>query len=542
MADKIWEITNKSKVQSVKDIENALLENRGIKTAKQKQEFFNPIDPLEIAIEQTGIKKFEIEKAIKRLSQAKSKKEEIIIYGDYDADGICATAILWETLHKLKFKVMPFIPNRFDDGYGINAKSIENLKSQNPKLKLIITVDNGIVAYDGLQKANELGVDVIVTDHHSKDRKKINVIAAIHTTKICGSAVAWFFSREINKKSVPSLELAAIGTIADQMPLLGINRSIAKFGIASLQNTKRLGLKKICESAAINLQNIGVYEIGFVISPRINAMGRLGEGMDSLRLLCTPNTDRASQLAALMQKTNQTRQKIVEEAVVHAQSIAVSSNTKGVLLLSHESYHEGVIGLAASRLVEAYHRPAIVISIGEKISKGSARSISGINITSILREFTNLMVNLGGHEMAAGFSIETKNLEIFSKELEKMTAKLITTDLMNKKLSIDLLLGFELIDWELVKNLKAFEPTGNSNPEPLFATYKVKVIDKKIIGSSREHLKLKLKHKQFIFDAIAFKMSAKFDEIGENIDVAYNIQSNVWNNVESLQLKIKDIK
>jgi single-stranded-DNA-specific exonuclease len=385
-----------------------------------------------------------------------------------------------------------------------------------------------------------------VTDHHTTDGKKTKALAVIHTTKICGSAVSWFFAREINKSHkdgfLQNLELAAIGTVADQMPLLEINRSIVKFGIKSLRTTKRLGLKNIYESAAIEVDKIGVYEIGFVIAPRINAMGRLGDGMDSLRLLCTTNLARAKDLGQLMHKTNLKRQKIVEEAVIHAQSLAQVSSSKGVLLLVHESYHEGIIGLAASRLVEVYSRPAIVVSRGAKISKGSARSMKGINITDVLRKLDKLMINLGGHEMAAGFSIENKNLEKFGQELERLTSKLITPDLLSKKLAIDMLLGFDQVDWDLVKKLEEFEPSGIANSKPLFATKKVKVVDKKLIGTSKDHIKLKLEQKNRTIDAIAFKMGDLFEQISEFIDLAYNVEINTWNGVESLQLKARDIK
>src|SRR3990170_4287349 len=251
---KKWEILGKiqnpkSKLQ-IEKIVKVLLENRGIKTKKDKEEFFNPPNPENISLEILGIKRLEVEKAIERLKKAKKNNEKVIVYGDYDADGICATAVLWETLYEMGFDVLPYIPERFSEGYGLNAESIENIKIQNSNVKLIITVDNGIVANMAVDIANEQGIDVIITDHHLMGRKLPKAHSMIHTTKIGGAAIAWKLAKEIEKKvkgqrskvkSSNGLELAAIGTIADQMPLTGFNRSFAKYGLAELNHSVRLG-------------------------------------------------------------------------------------------------------------------------------------------------------------------------------------------------------------------------------------------------------------------------------------------------------------
>ncbi|MDD4352679.1 MAG: DHH family phosphoesterase, partial [Candidatus Gracilibacteria bacterium] len=255
----------KKKIKGEKDIIDALLINRGIKTEKEKKEFFNPKDPSKITLKELGINKTSVGVAIKRINQAKKQKEFTIVYGDYDADGICATAIMWEALNEFGLEVLPHIPDRFSEGYGINSESVISLKEKYPNLKLIVTVDNGIVANKAIDTANKLGVDVIITDHHQKGSKLPKAFGIIHTSGICGAAVAYFFAKELIKKVDDKLELAAIGTIADQMPLLKINRSLVKFGLEALNETKRPGLKSLFRQSRV--ERIGTYEVNYIIAP-----------------------------------------------------------------------------------------------------------------------------------------------------------------------------------------------------------------------------------------------------------------------------------
>lgn len=523
-----WEILSKKG----KDIIKTLLKNRGINNEK---EFFNPKDPKDIKLADLGIDKSKITKAVKRIEKAKKNKEKVIVYGDYDADGICATAILWEGLYSYGLDVMPYIPDRFEEGYGINAKSVEELKnSKIPDLKLIITVDNGIVAYEGIKKAKELEIDVIVIDHHAKEKKTLSDFV-IHTTLVCGSALAYFFAKELGNKK--GLDLAAIGTIADQMALTGINRSIAKFGLPALESTKRPGLLALYKSAGI--ENVGTYEVNFIIAPRINAMGRLSHGIDSLRLLCTTKEDKAKMLANLLNQTNMDRQGIVEKVVLHARE---QVGKEKIIILSHESYHEGVIGLAAGRIADEFYRPAIVISKKEGISKASARSISGFNIIDVIRNLKDLYLEGGGHPMAAGFSIQTENIDKFSREINKLANKFLTDDMLEKKLRIDMELDFSDITWELYNNLTQFDPTGMGNPGAVFATKDVGVIEMRPVGREAKHIKLKVKQGDSVLEAIYFN-APNINNLSntQNVNIAYQIDANTWNNSQTLQLKIKDL-
>ncbi|QQG47830.1 MAG: single-stranded-DNA-specific exonuclease RecJ [Candidatus Woesebacteria bacterium] len=538
-----WEILDISGQNIIK----VLLKNRAIYTKSEEKEFFNPVSPLKLSLKQLKISRKEVAKAIKRLNLAKINKEKIFIYGDYDADGVCSTAILWEVLYKEKHDCLPYIPDRFKEGYGLNSETLKKLKEENPALKLIITVDNGIVAHNALKTAKELNLDVIITDHHQKDKKKLDAFAIIHTTKISGSALAWIFAREIlkNSKAVEnSLDLVAIGTIADQMPQLKENRSFVKHGLVFLKNTKRKGLQEIFKIGRIDKNKIGTYEVAFMIAPRINAMGRLSHAIDSLRLLCVKDLKKAKELAKLVNKTNEDRQKIVEEMLLHAEKKLAKSTKDKIIILDHKSYHEGVIGLAASQITEKFYRPSIVISTKGDIAKASARSIKGFNIIEAIREVDDLILEGGGHEMAAGFSIEKSKIKKFKTAFKKISQKYLNQDLLTKKLKIDTKMEFEKINSNLLEDLKKFEPTGSGNHTPLFATMGVTVRDVKKVGSDQKHLKFTLTKNGLTFDAIAFNFAEKKGKIKSQskLDIAYFLEEDNWGYLPKIQLRIRDLK
>lgn len=528
------------------DIVRILLENRGLKTKRQQDEFLNPAKSLNIPLSEYGVEQNALEKIFKRLKSALDKKEKAVIFGDYDADGVCATAILWETLFSLGFDVLPYIPERFREGYGLKSGSFTILKEKYPDLKLVITVDNGVVAYEGIEEADKLGIDVIVVDHHLVGDKENKAYAVFHSTLICGSALSWVLSRELVKEFKSKkvnidnmLELAAIGTVADQMTLLGVNRSIVRDGLVQLNQTKRKGLISLFLKSGMNPKKIGVYEIGFMIAPRINAMGRLSHAIDSLRLICTRDSQKAEELSNLLDSTNLERQRIVNDVIKEIMSLP-EDKINSVLVIKGD-YHEGIIGLASGRITEKFYRPSIVFSVGETISKASARSISGFNIIEVIKK-TGLILEGGGHTMAAGFSIETQKIEEFSRAINDISKELLTEDLLENKLKIDLMLDFSKIDNKLVNDLKQFEPIGPGNYSPMFATEKVKVLQIKGVGADGKHLKLKLQKDNKTFDAIAFGFGGVHQiESGAHLGVAYSLEENTWNGNSSIQLKIKDI-
>ena len=544
-----WEILGKLITNNLKLITKTLLANRGIKTKEQTEEFFNPTRPEKLSLKELGISETEIKKAIKRIKEAKRKKEKVIVYGDYDADGICATAILWECLYSLGLNVLPYIPERFSEGYGLNIESIKKLKEKDPDLSLILTVDHGIVAGKKVDLAKELGISIIITDHHERGKTTPKAYAIIHTTKISGSAVAWILARELG--SLSGLELAGVGTISDQLPLIGANRSVAKYGLEALNQTKRPGLLALFEESGITplrqgfAGRVGTYEVGYIIAPRINAMGRLTHAIDSLRLLCTKDKKRARELADLVGRTNFERQKMVDQVMVTTLSEMKieSKGYKNKVIIMAGDYHEGVIGLAAAKLVEKFYRPVVVLSKKKDISKASARSIAGFNIIKVIRKLEGLYLEGGGHPMAAGFSIETSKIEEFTKRINEISKPLLTEEILSRKLRVDLELDFNQINPELVERINKFEPTGLGNFAPLFITKKVEIVEARTVGRDNAHLKLKLRKKDVIFDAIAFGLAKTYSLLPNTyLDIVYSIEENIWNNHTNLQLKIKDLK
>ncbi len=554
MAEKNKVITTKEKIVEV------LLENRGIKSAKEKTEFFNPLNPQQISVKEFGIDQTELDKAIKRIGKAIENKDKIVVYGDYDVDGICATAILWETLDALGADATPFIPSRFVEGYGLSKVGVENLKLNVENCNLIITVDSGIVAYEGINAAKQLGVDVIITDHHEPGNKSLidDVCAVVHTTKVSGSAVSWLLSRELldnlkfkieNSKLEDHLGLVALGTIADVLPLVGLNRSIAVHGLKILRLTERAGFRALCLEATIIQKEIDTFHVGFVIAPRLNAMGRVEHAMESLRLICTTNTSRARDLASKLGSTNKLRQDKTEDVLAHVGSTFEPAWSDGnlprILFVHHESYEEGVIGIAAGRLVDKYHRPSIVVTRGPEISKASVRSIPGINIVEILRSLDpEMFINLGGHPMAAGFTVKTQDLEKLEIKLQEISEKVVNDESLIKNVRLDMELPLDSVTWELHKELLKFAPFGYGNPEPTFSSKEVVVQNCRLIGKDSTHLKMVLVTENSLFDAIGFRMGEHYPNIKPNkkINIVYSIEENTWQGKRSLQLKLRQIK
>lgn len=550
---KKWETKSSTKIQekngTIADLIDLLLENRGVTTKKEKENFLHP--KLEdVTPKNVGIDARELKKALKRIQKAIETKEHIVVFGDYDVDGITGAAILWETLHTLGANVLPYIPHRIDEGYGLSVVGIENLLGENAKtkeVKLIITVDNGIVAGKAVEFANQKNIDVIITDHHVGDTILPDAHAIVHTTKLCGAGVAYLLSKELGDPVEDAhLELATLGTVADLVPLTGANRAIVKHGLPKVANSKRRGLQAIYKSAGIIKEDFSTYEIGYQIAPRLNASGRLESAMDSLRLLCTTSKERAAELAAKLESINKERQLLLKDSKEHAIS-GVRTEGLGVrklLFIAHESYQEGVIGLVAGKLVEEFYRPSIVIAKREKLSKASARSISGFNLIEFLRMHVAHFVNVGGHPMAAGFTVETAKIGVLQKALEKKAAELLTDNLLIRNVKIDCELPFVLLSKKLFDALQQLAPFGMGNPEPVFATKGVEVADIRIIGKEGIHLKLQLRQDNATFEAVGFGMGELASEIhtGDTIDVAYALDENTWNGSTKLQLKIKDIQ
>ncbi len=514
-----------------------LLINRGIKNPAEKEQFFNP----KISDFKKDLRISGIEKAQKRILQAIRKGELIVVFGDYDVDGISAAAILYKGLTSLGAKVLPYIPHREKEGYGLNRLGLEFARDSGAAV--VITVDNGIVATEQAKFAKEMDLDLIITDHHLPGKVLPDAYEIVHSTKMCGAGVAWCLIKDQIKKDLAEdlLQFVAIATVCDLLPLTGLGRAFVVEGLKVLNSTTNLGLLSLINECDISLGTISSFEIGYIIGPRLNAMGRLEHAIDSLRLLCTKDPTKAKNLAKLLCQTNTARQQMTNLAIEQAKTLIVKSSK--IHVLYHKQWNQGIIGLIAGKVTEQYFRPAIAISVGEKISKGSARSIDGVNIVEVIRKCQDILIDVGGHPGAAGFSIANKHIEIFKSRMEEYLKDL---PMLEKVLEIDAEIAKSEITKKLIEDLQKFAPFGFGNPKPIFSSSNMPVSDIRTVGVGK-HLKFKVVDPEFVegpIDAIAFNMGewAGLLQNGQLIDIAYNLELDTYNGFEKPQLKVKDIK
>ena len=547
----LGELSEKNHQARVEELIKLLLKNRDLTTAKQKKSFFEPKDPMETPLKEVGISAREMGKALVLLEKAKKEDRQIIVYGDYDSDGVCATAIVWETLYELGFKAMPYLPNRFEEGYGLNKESLRRLKEKQPDLGLVITVDQGIVAHQAVGLANKLGMEVIISDHHQPKKTFPSAQAVVHTTELSGSGVGWYLAREVSRhfggsvrKIEKRLELAAIGTVTDLLALLGPSRAIVVYGLRQIGKTSRVGLSQLIKTAGITDPQLGTYELGFMIGPRLNSAGRVGDAMLALRLVCSNDKDRCRDFARQLEETNGSRQLLMEQLAAQAKETWLAEGKESkIIFVTGEGWPEGVIGLAASKLTEEFHLPAVVVSVEGELAKGSARSISGFNITAAIRQASELVIDAGGHPMAAGFSAETKNLKKLKQALVDIAEEKIDAAKLEKTLRVDAELSLGDLDLDLWRQLESFAPFGVGNPRPDFVVRGVKVVEARLVGKGREHVKLTVVgESQKKWEAIGFRLGSRYSEITDSgqIDLAFDLQVNEWNQTRKLQLRIKD--
>lgn len=539
-----------------KELEEIILKNRGI---KNKKAFLDVKSPLDLSLDEIRINQSEYQKAIKRIKLAKKNSHKIMIFGDYDADGISATAILWRVLFDFGCKVTPFIPERNKHGYGINVSVLTEIEETTGLPDLIITVDNGIVAHEAFEFLVEKKVDTILTDHHQPESKNGRTIfpradAVVHTTDLCGATVAWMLARGISEElAAKELDLCAIATVADQVPILNANRSFVVFGLEALRTSQRPGLKSLFKKAKIKPENINTTSVGFMIAPRINAMGRLAQGIDALRMLCTKSFAKAEELSGLLMTTNQERQDLTNDLFEMAtkQASAQVSAGERLIIVDSVDFHEGVIGLIAGRLTEQFSRPAIAMSVDEKTVKASARSLHGINIVETIREIRSDLLEVGGHPMAAGFGFETEKLARVKERLLKLARKRIAEGQLMPVLELDCNLPADFLTQEIYSELQDLEPFGQGNPRPVFKIENLKILESVSMGNGAKHLKLTLQAVDAKNSVLAvtpisglwWRMGEKVGDFqkGGLIDVAGEIDLNVWNGKSKIQLLIKDV-
>ncbi|MFH2118535.1 MAG: single-stranded-DNA-specific exonuclease RecJ [Candidatus Paceibacterota bacterium] len=538
-----WQFLSESIPQSPEDLEQLMLHNRKI---TDPLKFFNPISPSQISLEEIGIDLEQTRIAKERILLAIKKKEQIIVFGDYDADGICATAIMWEALYALGAEVLPLIPHREKHGYGLTWAAIQELEKRTLPA-LIVTVDTGIVALEAVADLAGKGVDVIITDHHQPEDTLPEALAIIHSPEISGSAVAWFLARELNEAATQkSLDLVGLATVSDMMPLRGVNRSLVFYGLQAIASTERLGLKALIKVANLGSRKIDAGTIGYALAPRINAMGRLSHGLDALRLLCTTSKSRALELATLVDDTNLNRQQLTTDLMQLAKQQVIGQKKENLLIAHSPDFHEGVIGLIAGKLADWYAKPVIVISTGGETAKASARSVPGVNITELIRTGRQYLLEVGGHPMAAGFGFEKNKLDELMNHLYEQARETIDPALLQKTMAIECLLPLALVDEKLIKTIEKFAPFGQVNPEPIFALQDIRITKVQTVGNEGQHLKLTVQDAGdgSELTALAWGKGEIATNLtpGQLISVAGILEANQWRERITLQLIIKDLQ
>lgn len=495
--------------------------------------------------------------AVERIKKAISNNESILIFGDYDADGVTSTTVMMKTLEDLGANVQFYIPNRFTEGYGPNEGAFRYAKSIG--VQLIITVDTGIAAVHEAQVAKELDIDLIITDHHEPGPVLPEALAIIHPKiegseypfrDLAGVGVAFKLSHALYG-SVPLhlLPFAAIGTIADLVSLTGENRLLAKKGIKALQETNNIGLNALYRQMNVEKNAINEETIGFMLAPRINAIGRLGSADPAVELLSTDDPELAKELALEMEETNKERQAIVnqitEEAIEQVeQNYPLAENR--VLIVGKEGWNPGVVGIVASRLVEKFYRPTIILSFDyEKgVAKGSGRSIEGFDLYQNLSTCRDILPHFGGHPMAAGMSLKIDDVDVLRNNLNKLAFDQLTEEDLVPLTKVDGSFSISDISIQSIEDMQMLAPFGVDNPKPKLTFCDLEVENMRKIGSNQNHLKILLKQNEFDLDGIGFGIGDLCDHIAPNakVSVLGELSINEWNNRKKTQIFIQDIE
>lgn len=542
---------------NVPPIISKILISRGIDSFAKAKQFFkgemeDMYDPFLLE---------DMHKAVDRIIEALKEKERILIYGDYDVDGITSVSILYMLLIELGADVIFYIPHRVQEGYGITQVGIDEAVKKN--VKLIISVDCGITAGQEVDYARKFGIDVIISDHHEEGLELPNAYAILDPKcklsdypfeELAGVGVAYKLGQALIKSSDLEIsrmnkyiEFVAIGSTADIVPLISENRIFVKEGLRRLNTTDKPGLKALLSVSGMADKPIGTGQIVFVLAPRINAVGRLGDAQQAVELLTTQNFSKAWEIANILESENRARKNIDEETFRQAREIVdheYDLSQQFGLVLAKQDWHPGVIGIVASRVVEKYYRPTVMISIDTDVGKGSARSIAGFDIYQAIKKCEDLLVAFGGHKYAAGLTIEKEKIEEFRERFNKIAKEQLSEDLLQPKLKIDGEIRLSEITPRLVQILKMFAPFGPQNMRPIFQSKNLQVVgNPTIVG--KNHLKFRVRQDGVVFDAIGFNLGDLIYRIepgSHNLDLAYVIEENIYTGRTSLQLRVKDLR
>ena len=498
----------------------------------------------------------DMEKIVERIDIAIKRNEKICIYGDYDVDGITSITIMYKFLTKLGLDIMYYLPDRLVEGYGINNNALEEIKESG--VTLIITVDCGITAIDEIEYAKKLGLDVCITDHHECTDKLPNAYAVVNPKRkddkskfkmLAGVGVAFKCLMAISKRyNLPKesylkyLDIVSIGTISDIVPLVGENRIISKYGLKMMEKTKNLGLKELLK--IVNYKDIDSMMVSFGMAPRINACGRMGNASAAVKLLLETDSQKAEKIAVELDELNQERKNV--ESLIFNQALELiekeNLENKNSIVLYNSSWHNGVIGIVASRLVNMYYKPVILLTKEHGFIRGSGRCPAGFSLYDALGECKDLLIQFGGHELAAGLSIKEENIEAFIKKFEEVVESRKET-ISEQIINIDSIISRRNLNAQIIKDIRFLKPYGQSNQVPIFLYKGLKVAAIRTIKDDK-HLKLVLKDDSSLIDAVGFSLGARRDEIriGDKIDVVANVELNSYNTPKTIQLVIQDFK
>lgn len=528
-----------------------ILANRGIIEDEKVRKFLEPTredfyDPFLMP---------DMEIAINCIIEAINKNEKIMIYGDYDVDGITSISVLQKFLKEREVEVSSYIPNRLEEGYGLNKEAIKGIYDKG--YRLMITVDCGISAIEEIEYANSLGITTIITDHHEPLEELPKALAVIDAKRkdnkypfnqLAGVGVVFKLIQALGiklgldeKEYLKYLDLVCVGTISDIVPLVDENRVIAKLGLKLVNVTKNLGLRCLLEAAGY--KTIDSNTVSFGIAPRVNACGRMGHETEALDIFLSDSIDEVRNLTEKLNEYNRTRQETEKNIVKEALQLIETNkeNEKSAIVLGHKGWHHGVIGIVSSKITETYFKPSILVSFEDGTAKGSGRSIPGFDLHEALCKCSNFLEKYGGHEMAVGLSLKEENFESFKKELVKI-AKESKVDEILPVIYIDGTVKQEDMKMDFVKELHKLEPFGEGNKMPLFAYKGLKINSIRALTEGK-HLKLTLKDDNIIIDAIGFNMGNLVNDylIGDKVDIVGVLEVNNFNGMENIQINLKDI-
>lgn len=537
----------------------SLLIRRGITTESAAKRFFRP--QLSDLINPFLMKDMDI--AVDRLNDAMGRKERILVYGDYDVDGCTAVALVYKFLQQFYSNIDYYIPNRYDEGYGISQKGLEYAKATG--VKLIIILDCGIKAIDEIAQAKELGIDFIICDHHVPDEQLPDAVAVLNPKRpddtypfkdLCGCGVGFKLMQAFAKNNgipfarlIPLLDFCAVSIAADLVQITDENRILAFHGLKQLNQNPSLGLKAIIDICGLNGREISMSDIIFKIGPRINASGRVENGKASVDLLIDKDYTSALEKAIHINEYNEQRKDIDKQMTDEANHIVEkleSQRHQSAIVLYDENWKKGVIGIVASRLTEIYFRPTVVLTRNGNLATGSARSVAGFDVYAAIKNCRDLLLNFGGHTYAAGLTLKWDDIKTFRERFQKYVDEHITSEQREAMLDIDAIIDFRDITKKMHNDLKKFAPFGPSNPKPLFATLGVYDFGtSKVVGRSQEHIKLELVDTKSnnVMNGIAFGQSgaARYIKSKRAFDIAYTIEDNTFKH-GNIQLHIEDIR